>query len=170
MRYNFNQQYQPPAPFVHLTVVNSKTGGRAADVPAQIDTGADRTVLPCIAHGIGKRGLTLSEPLKQRTTDKLGRGSDPFFQTRAQYRLPSFLADQLELVQLDNILVVGFSGTHIRTPTYMVEIGIRDSQTVSVEAFGSPNEPFVLLGRDILNHYHIVFDGPRSICDLQFGS
>ena len=36
---------------------------------------------------VWKKGSDPFGTLKQRTTDKLGRGSDPFFQTRAQCRL-----------------------------------------------------------------------------------
>ena len=49
--------------------------------------GSHISSLACIAHGFGKRGLTLSQPLTKQITQKLGRGSDPFSRTRAQCRL-----------------------------------------------------------------------------------
>jgi hypothetical protein len=46
IRYGYNQQVQPPAPFVHVTIRCPETGANAADVPAQLDCAADRTVIP----------------------------------------------------------------------------------------------------------------------------
>ena len=46
IRYRYAQHLGPPAPFVNLTLTCPQTRSRVADLPAQIDTGADRTVLP----------------------------------------------------------------------------------------------------------------------------
>lgn len=46
MRYNYNQQVQPPAPFIYVTVTAPDQTPRAAAIPALIDTGADLTVVP----------------------------------------------------------------------------------------------------------------------------
>jgi len=46
VRYRYNQQYTPPAPFVHVTVRCAQTGLEVQEQPAQIDTAADRTVIP----------------------------------------------------------------------------------------------------------------------------
>ena len=46
IRYGYNQQVIPPAPFVHVTLRCPETGKEAADLPAQIDSAADRTVIP----------------------------------------------------------------------------------------------------------------------------
>jgi hypothetical protein len=45
-RYGYNQQVVPPAPFVHVTLRCPETGKEAADLPAQIDSTADRSVIP----------------------------------------------------------------------------------------------------------------------------
>ena len=45
-RYNYNRQVEPPAPFVHVKLKQPITGDSAVDVPAQLDTAADVTVLP----------------------------------------------------------------------------------------------------------------------------
>ena len=44
-RYPYNTEVTPPAAFVRLTLTNASTGTRLEDVPAQIDSGADFTVL-----------------------------------------------------------------------------------------------------------------------------
>jgi hypothetical protein len=46
IRYRYNTQIQPAAPFVHLLLRNPASGRELPSVPAQIDTAADRTVLP----------------------------------------------------------------------------------------------------------------------------
>ncbi len=46
IRYNYNHQIVPPAPFVHVTVRCVETGQQIGQAPAQVDIAADRTVLP----------------------------------------------------------------------------------------------------------------------------
>ena len=44
--YAYNTQFHPPAPFVLVTLRHPLTGNTLSGVPAQLDTGADRTLLP----------------------------------------------------------------------------------------------------------------------------
>jgi hypothetical protein len=46
IRYGYAHQLQPPAPFVHVGLQNPVNGSEVRDVPAQLDTAADRTLLP----------------------------------------------------------------------------------------------------------------------------
>jgi len=46
VRYTYNQQVNPPAPFVHLSVRPPRGGATGIIVPAQIDTAADLSVIP----------------------------------------------------------------------------------------------------------------------------
>lgn len=46
IRYRYALERVPPAPFVNVSLACPQTGTRAIDLPAQVDTGADRTVLP----------------------------------------------------------------------------------------------------------------------------
>ena len=46
IRYAYNSQLQPPAPFALVTLRHPLTGAEVRDVPAQVDTAADRTLLP----------------------------------------------------------------------------------------------------------------------------
>jgi hypothetical protein len=41
IRYRYNDQHDPPAPFVYVTLGCPTTGNRAANLPAQVDTAAD---------------------------------------------------------------------------------------------------------------------------------
>ena len=46
IRFNYVIQLQPPAPFVYVVLRNPVTGAEQRDVPAQLDSAADRTLLP----------------------------------------------------------------------------------------------------------------------------
>src|SRR5262245_29827400 len=46
VRYAYNQQVTPPAPFVHVLVRPPYEGPAGIVVPAQIDTAADLSVIP----------------------------------------------------------------------------------------------------------------------------
>jgi hypothetical protein len=46
IRYSYNAQKQPPAPFVRITLRHPLSGIEIRDIPAQIDTGADQTLVP----------------------------------------------------------------------------------------------------------------------------
>jgi hypothetical protein len=44
--YGYNEQLQPPAPFVYVTIRCEEAGTIADNVPAQLDSAADRSVIP----------------------------------------------------------------------------------------------------------------------------
>jgi predicted aspartyl protease len=46
IRYKYNQQVAPPAPFVHVTIRRPGDETSARALPAQMDTAADMTVIP----------------------------------------------------------------------------------------------------------------------------
>ena len=46
IRYIYNKQVSPPAPFVHVSVSPPQVGLEGMIVPAQIDTAADLSVIP----------------------------------------------------------------------------------------------------------------------------
>jgi len=46
VRYVYSQQVAPPAPFVHVSVRPPYEGPAGVEVPAQIDTAADLSVMP----------------------------------------------------------------------------------------------------------------------------
>jgi hypothetical protein len=46
IRYRYNQPIAPPAPFVQVTVRCQEAGTERTDLPAQLDSAADRTVIP----------------------------------------------------------------------------------------------------------------------------
>jgi len=62
--------------------------------------------------------------------------------------------------------VKGFGGQAIPLPTVLVEITIRQQQPVPMEALLSPDEPYLILGRDLLNRYRILLDGPQLALEM----
>jgi predicted aspartyl protease len=123
-RYRYNQQVDPPAPFVYVTLLRPTGDKSIADVPAQLDTAADRTVIPLR------------------------------------------FVEELQLIPLDEMSVIGFGGTVAKVRTYSVELSLRDRETVALEVFGNNNEPHILLGRDVMNRHRILLDGPRHIVEI----
>jgi predicted aspartyl protease len=124
IRYAYNRQLTPPAPFVHVTLRCIETGHFREAVPAQLDTAADRTVIP---------GSLISE---------------------------------LGLVPIDELPIIGFGGQLLHVRTYLIELTIRDLVPVQVEAVGHSDEPYVLLGRDVLNQHLITLDGPHLAVEV----
>lgn len=75
--------------------------------------------------------------------------------------VPLDVVQQLGLVQMDQITVVGIGGSTLSIPTFLVQVEIRQLQPLLVEVAASSGEPMVLLGRDVLNLFKIVLDGPQ---------
>ena len=124
IRYEYQAQLRPPAPFVNVTLRNPVTGAEARDLPAQIDTAADRTLLP------------------------------------------ASVVQSLALPQMGLIPIGGVGGITQAMPSYPVEVGIHNLPLQSVEVVASVGEPWVLLGRDVLNAHRLVLDGPQSRLEI----
>ena len=125
VRYTYNQQVSPPAPFVHVSVHPPRGGTTGITIPAQIDTAADLSVIP-------------------------GR-----------------LVEELQLVPLDSVAALGFGGHLLTLPTYLVELRVKELVPVTVKALASPDEPYALLSRDVLNRFTILLDGPKLVLGLR---
>ena len=93
-------------------------------MPAQIDTAADRTVLP------------------------------------------DHVVQALGLAQMGRIAVGGLGGGVQYLPTYAVRVAIHLFPTQTVKVVASSGEPWVLLGRDILNAYRLQLDGPQLTFEI----
>jgi len=118
--FYYSRSESPPAPYVLVTITRPDGASVAADLPAKVDSGADRTVIP---EALVER-LKL-EPIEQREFEGLG-------------------------------------GNRITLSLYEVSITIRGCAAVSIIAAGSPGEPYPLLGRDLLNSFHLTLDGPNQ--------
>jgi hypothetical protein len=67
----------------------------------------------------------------------------------------------LGLLPFDQLPAEGVGGHVLQLETVLVQVEIRQLQPLTIEAFSCDGEPYVLLGRDILNRYRIVLDGPQ---------
>jgi predicted aspartyl protease len=125
IRYRYNQQVSPPAPFVHVTVSPPVPGSAGAEGPAQLDTAADMTVIP--------------------------------------WRL----VQELGLVPLGELPILGFGGHRTTVPTFLIHLQIREQAAYVIEVLASPEEPYILLGRDVLNRFRVTFDGPNLTLEIE---
>jgi hypothetical protein len=124
IRYRYNPSIDPPAPFLYVTLTNPATSASRANVPAQVDCAADRTVLPAT------------------------------------------VVQDLELQPVGEIDVAGLGGDVRRMHLYGVGLGIHDLAPRMVKVVGSEGEPWILLGRDVLNGYRVVLDGPQQALEI----
>jgi predicted aspartyl protease len=124
MRYNYNRQIEPPAPFVHVSLKCLETGKSIDNLPDQIDIGADLTVIP------------------------------------------GGIVDVLGLDPLEELRVAGLGGQIFSVPTYKVELTIRTLSPQKVLLIAHDTEPFILMGRDVLNRHRLVLDGPGLVLEI----
>jgi len=125
IRYSYNQQLTPPAPFVHVTVRPPERGIAVSDLPALWDTAADITVIP----------------------DRI--------------------AEELQLIPLDEMPIGGFDGRVSWVSTFLVQLALRQSTPKVIRVVASRDEPYVLLGRDALNDYRAILDGPLLRLEIE---
>jgi predicted aspartyl protease len=124
IRYRYAQHLGPLAPFVNVTLSCPQTGNRVTDIPAQIDSGADRTVLP------------------------------------------DQVVQELGLVEDGRLLFLGFAAEVVELPIFLIEVHIHDLAPVTVRAALGEHEPYILLGRDVLNLHRILLDGPQLTLEI----
>ena len=123
-RYNYNRTATPSAPFVHVTIFATDGSGRSSEWPAQVDCGADKTILP------------------REVVDELG------------------------LTPGGEFAAMGLGGSVTHLPSFLIQVAIRQKDPIRIEAAASPDEPYVLLGRDVLNNYRILLDGPGLVLQI----
>jgi hypothetical protein len=80
--------------------------------------------------------------------------------------LPIRLVEELGLVQVDEIPIQGVGGHVTAMPTYLVGLKLRQLLPLTVEVVAHEGELFVLVGRDVLNHFRVILDGPREVLDI----
>jgi hypothetical protein len=124
IRVVYNGQKQPPAPFVLVTLASPLGGSALADVPAQLDTAADRTLVPWA------------------------------------------LMDALDLEPIDDILIGGVGGNEETMPVFAVSLAMFNLPARDLRVVAHRGEPWVLLGRDVLNSYRLLLDGPNLAMEI----
>src|SRR4051812_17023983 len=118
--YKYRAEFDPPAPVIAVRIAHVLTGVAIEDFPAQIDHGADRSVIP------------------------------------------ASLVGTLDLPPLDRIPVRGFLGEPEELSRYAVQVTPKGLRPVDVTVLTSTEERVIILGRDVLNHFRVVLDGPNQ--------
>jgi len=110
--------------------------------------------------------LNLTHPVTNVRAENLSALAD----TGAdQTVIPERFVGQLGLLKLDEEVVRGFDGTPQVLGTYSVILQVRDLIPMEVEVIASSRIPYAVVGRDVLNHYKIVLDGPNGVLDISEG-
>jgi hypothetical protein len=116
--FHYVQQESPPAPYVLVSFGRFNGQASLADLPAKVDSAADRTVIPLQ------------------------------------------VATELALDEIEQRPFAGLGSVVTTLAIYRGVLTIRGLAPVLADMAGAPGEPYVLLGRDILNLYRLVLDGP----------
>jgi hypothetical protein len=116
--FHYVQQESPPSPYVLVSIGRFNGQASLVDLPAKVDSAADRTVIPLQA------------------------------------------ATELALDEIEQRPFAGLGSVVTTLPIYRAVLTIRGLAPVLADMAGAPGEPHVLLGRDILNLYRLVLDGP----------
>ena len=74
--------------------------------------------------------------------------------------LPQLIVDQLGIQPVRTVDLVGFGGLPAQYPVFEVMLMLPTFTPIRVEVTAFANEPWILLGRNVLNQYKITLDGP----------
>jgi hypothetical protein len=81
--------------------------------------------------------------------------------------IPSRLVEELGLPQVGEVRIFGVGGRSDTLPAFLDLLEIRGTSPRLVKVLSNPEEPYVLLGRDVLNHFRITLDGPNLALDIE---
>lgn len=120
MPVTFNYAAEIPSAPYALVTITRPDGTAEIELPAKVDSGAARTVIPAT------------------------------------------IADQLKLDVVDRLDFEGLGGQRVTLAIFRVLLTIRGCSALEVNAAASEGEPYILLGRDVLNQFRVVLDGPNG--------
>lgn len=80
--------------------------------------------------------------------------------------IPQELVESLHLLTVRYLSVAGLGGRETRLPDFVIRLAVRQAPPLTIELVACPGEPFVLLGRDVLNQFRIVLDGPQLSLEI----
>ena len=73
--------------------------------------------------------------------------------------IPARVVDEWNLEPVSEVTVTGYNAETETLPTYTVGLELPQAHIRRIEVISIP-EPYVLLGRDVLNHFYISLNGP----------
>ncbi|MBA4186810.1 MAG: hypothetical protein C0467_02205 [Planctomycetaceae bacterium] len=79
---------------------------------------------------------------------------------------PTQLATQLKLEEVERREFEGLGGQRVTMSIFHVLLTIRGCSAVQVAVAGNDSEPHILIGRDVLNLFRIVLDGPNAKLEI----
>ena len=124
IREDYTPELSPPAPFVLVTLRSSVSSAEVKGVLAQIDTAADRSVVP------------------------------------------SGVLDALGVQPIDTVTIAGVGGTREEMYVFAVAVHLGGTPGRVIGVVGHAGESWMLLGRDVLNGFRIVLDGPNLTLEI----
>jgi predicted aspartyl protease len=81
--------------------------------------------------------------------------------------IPAAVAEALGLEKGREVKMGGIGGTTTVMASYYAVIRIHELPPIDCEVFATLGESIALLGRDVLNQFRIVLDGPRGILEIE---
>lgn len=80
--------------------------------------------------------------------------------------IPASIVDALDLRTIRETVVLGYGNIPHEVRTVDVEVGFHGGAAMTLEVYCSPDEECVLLGRDWLNRFKVVLDGPMLSLEI----
>lgn len=80
--------------------------------------------------------------------------------------IPQNTAVQLQLLPNRTIVTEAYDGSQATTRTYVVTIQVAQARFIELEVILIP-EPYVLLGREVLNHFYAHLKGTELLLELR---
>ena len=80
--------------------------------------------------------------------------------------IPATLVEELAILSDGLLTFKGFGSEEMELDVYSVEIIVTGRPLVLVQAIDGEGEPYILLGRDVLNRFKILLDGPGLALEI----
>lgn len=80
--------------------------------------------------------------------------------------IPASILDEIGAKLADRRIMLGANGTRQQVNRYYVVIHLPTGITHGVRAIATQNDSEILLGRDVLNQWRIVLDGPGETVEI----
>jgi hypothetical protein len=73
----------------------------------------------------------------------------------------------LGLRRIDEIVAAGLGNQQISLSVYLVSLALLTLSSKEISVIAHPEEPWILLGRDVLNLHRCVLDGPNLMLEIE---
>ena len=81
--------------------------------------------------------------------------------------VPKFLIDQIGCSIFDYSLFADFTGQEFELPLFRIVLTIQGLNSIGIVVASIDDRDELLLGRDVLNQYRILLDGPQRRLEIQ---